>query len=374
MLNLATDDNWGLSLVPINGLLGKIGARLFTNSLWPRPSILIAVGVLVIVWGAGIVAAALADGSMRLPPPAMGLPPGKGLLIHYGFQVAFLSGPLVLMTTYYALAFFLQIARDIDELIVPGTSMIVVRDLFKPQIDSLLLRGRWQGMLWLLIVIGVAISFLIFRNLDHPTPYWGNDVFNARAYWSSYYVANAYLLLVWGVIYPLGVFYAVHLTLSTELVVSQLMQRGFLKLNFLHIDKCGGMARFGTINVFIMLIYVWPFCATYALHVTHKYTYLSLVVGAVASSIALILQSLYGIYWVARAIRSQREAEIADLNTRIRNAMDDDKHNFTAAVATMEYRDRVLSVSPYPYSGAALTMVNVLRFAPTVIALAKAII
>jgi hypothetical protein len=102
-------------LVPIDDLLGKFGAKLFTKGLWPRPSILIAIGVLTVVWGAGIVAAALADRSMQLLPSAKGLAAGKGLLIHYGFQAAFLSGPLVLVTSYYAIALFLQIAQDIDD-------------------------------------------------------------------------------------------------------------------------------------------------------------------------------------------------------------------------------------------------------------------
>jgi hypothetical protein len=369
-----SNDNWGLSLIAVDNMLGKYAARLFDKRLRPRLSLLLVACAVFAAIGIAIVWSAQADKVLLLPSPAKGLPPGRGLLDHYGFQAAFLSGPLVLVTTLFALGLFFRIVRDIDELIVPGTSAAVLRGLIKPHIDSLLLRGRWRAMLWLLVIIGIAVSLAIFGQLEHPENYWGNDVFNAKSHVRSYYVANAYLILLWGFIYPFGIFYAVHLTLSSEIIISNLMHRQLIRLNFLHVDRCGGMACFGTLNAVIMLIYAWPACAVYALHATHRYTYVSLVVGAIAISAALILQSLYGIYWVARAIRAQRENVINGLNKRIKDSMDDNRHNFTAAVATMEYRDRVLAVSSYPYAGAMLALVNVLRTAPAAIAFMKAFI
>ena len=352
----------------VDSWLGKFAAKLFTKKLKPRPAVLVTICIFFIFWGIAIVVAAWIDGSLELPSS------GKGLLIHYGFQMAFLSGPLVLITTLFAISIFLRIARNIDKLITIKASHTVVNDSFKTHIDSLFLRGRWKAMLCLLIIIGIAISFLIFKNLDHPRMYWGNDVFNASAYHWSYYIANSCLFMIWGLIYPIGIFYAIHLTLSTELIVSRLIKHRLLKLNFLHTDKCGGMAQFGTLNVVIMLIYVWPIFTVYALHHTYKYTYLSLVLGAVAVSVALIAQSLYGIYWVSRAIRSEKEAEILILNDKINGALEGKRSSFIAAVAIMEYRDRVLSVSAYPYSKPALKIVNVLRFAPTVLAIMKTIV
>jgi hypothetical protein len=95
-----------------------------------------------------------------------------------------------------------------------------------------------------------------------------------------------------------------------------------------------------------------------------------LVAGGVAASAGFVIQSVYGVYWVSRSIKSERAQAIADLNDRIRKAMNGHRRNFTAALATMQYRDHVLSIAPFPYSGSVGAAVNVLRFAPTVVALA----
>lgn len=143
-----------------------------------------------------------------------------------------------------------------------------------------------------------------------------------------------------------------------------------LRLDFLHVDRCGGMSRFGTLNFLVMLIYVWPFGAMYVLHLTHQYTYLSLIGGAIATSAAFVFQSIYGIYWVSPAITSERASVVGSLNVRVAEAMDGTR-DFAAALATLEYRERVLAVSSFPYSTTISAAVNIMRFAPAAIALAN---
>jgi hypothetical protein len=228
-------------------------------------------------------------------------------------------------------------------------------------------------MLWLFMLVGAAASIAIFTKLDDPSAYWGNDVFNAKSYRYGYIVANGYLFWLWSFVYPVGFFYALHLTFSMGIIVARLKKRNLLRLNFLHIDKCGGMARFGTLNFIIMVIYVWPFAAIYAFHFTHQYTYLSLIAGALGGSALFIIQSVYGIYWVSQTISEERKEIIAVLNDQIAKAMGAARKNFTEAGATLQYRDRVLSVNLFPYSGSIAVAVNVLRVAPTALTVVKLI-
>jgi hypothetical protein len=349
--------------MPIDGTSSRLGTRLFfSDQLLPRLSVVLGLILLSLVWVVIIIAASIADDTLQLPEP------GRGLLNHYGFQASVLAAPLVLLTAYYAISYFMRILRDLHELLMPDADMSVVRAIIKPHVDSIFLRGKWRNILWFFMFIGVAISIAIFRKLDAPSEYWGNDVFNATYYRYGFVAGNLFFLWLWGFVYPVGFFYALHLTLSMDMIVVRLKRRNLLRLNFLHIDKCGGTSKFGTLNFIIMLMYVWPSAAIYAFHFTHQYTYLSLIAGACAISVLFIVQSIYGIYWVSRTIRSERKAVVALLNNQIAKAMDGARKNFAAAGATLQYRDQVLSVNAFPYSRNIAAAVNILRFAPTALA------
>jgi hypothetical protein len=47
------------------------------------------------------------------------------------------------------------------------------------------------------------------------------------------------------------------------------------------------------------------------------------------------------------------------------------RKNFNAASAAMQYRDRVLAISPFPYSTRFSIAVNLLRLAPAAIGIAQ---
>jgi hypothetical protein len=352
--------------MPITGFFGEIRpSPLFDSQLRPRLSVILGVLLVSLLWVLIAVAASIADGTLQLPEP------GRGLLNHYGFQASVLAAPMVLLTVYYAVSYFLRVLRDIDQFVAPGTDISLVYEIVKPHVDSIFLRRIWSGMLGLFIFTGLAVSIAIFTKLNAPRGYWGNDVFNATYYRYGFVAGNLFFLWLWGFVYPVGIFYALHLTLSMGIIVARLKRRNFLRLNFLHIDRCGGMSRFGTLNFIIMLIYVWPSVAIYAFHFTHQFTYLSLIVAAAAISVLLIAQSIYGIYWVSRTISSERKSAIISLNDEIVKAMNGTRRNFAAAGATLQYRDRVLSVKTFPYSRSVETAVNVLRFAPTAFTIVK---
>jgi hypothetical protein len=351
--------------MPIEGISEWIGTGLFNKDLRPRLSVVLATIVVVLLWAIAIIGASIHDNNLHLPAP------GRGLLDHYGFQASFIAAPMVLMTCYLALSYLLRLLRNIDQVLAPDANQKIVRAIIEPHIKSMFLRGKWRNGLWLLMIVGGAVSVWIFKKLDAPTAYWGNDVFNAMYYRYSFIVANLYLFVVWTIICPIVFFYALHITASVEIIVAQLKRRNLFRLNFLDIDRCGGMSKFGTLNLLIMLIYVWPFGAFYALHITHRYNYSSLIGGAITVSIALIAQSTYGIYWVSQTIKSEQESFVDSLNQRIGKGMEGTRKNFAAAVAAMQYRDKVLSVSLYPYSRGVSAAVNILRLAPTVLAVLK---
>lgn len=359
--------------MPICKYLGNIGSRLFTQNFYPKPTYVIGVCSCFLLWGACIYWGAEKDGVLHIPAPNLWTPAGKGLCEHYGFQMAFLSGPLVLITLYYAVSLFLRIANRLSARMKEGIFSLDAHDLLQNQINSLLLRSKWRYMLYLLMIVTFAYSLIIFKKLDNPVNYWGNDVFNACAYPWSYYIANAYLCFLWWIIYPLGVFYGFHITYSAGKMAERFHKLGLIKLDFLHTDSCGGMAQFGQLNTLIMVIYIWPICAVWALSITHTSTYISLIVGAIVGTMLLTIQSLLGLYLIGRVIRIQKEEFVAKLNDKIESSIIDGT-SFDGAIAIMQYRDKVLAVSEYPYSQKMSGIVNVLRFTPTAIALVNYVV
>jgi hypothetical protein len=348
--------------------VGEPSRLLFDDRLKPRRLVVVGILGVTVLWAALIYYAAVHDHVLHLDES------GRGLLDHYGFMACFLTGPLVLLNTYWAVAYFLTLMRAIDQFLIRDADKLAAAAIIKPHVDSVLLRGRWKYMLSLFCFVGVAVALADFAQLDRPETYWGNDVFNARRYVLSWTTANAYLLTLWGFIYPLGLFYVFHLAVSAQLIVINLMRRKMLRLNFLHIDKCAGMAKFGSLNLLLMLIYFWMAVAALVLHITHRYTYASLIIGGAAVTALFIVHSIFGIAWVAKAIKTQRNEAVDSLNDRIRSMMEGDKRSFTAAVATMAYRDRVIAVASFPYSGGVSYAVNFLRVAPALTVIAKLMI
>lgn len=352
----------------IRNATGSLGRWLFTEDFRPRNARCVGLLTIYGIFAALIFGAATTDHVLRLPTP------GRGLLDHYGFQACFLSSPLVLMTTYVAVACFLRALGGIDALLKPGVDQLYVTRIITRQICSLFTKDIWRSTLGLFIFIGMSVSIAIFRQLSDPVAFWGNDVFNALRYHYSFIVANLFLFITWGLVYPVAFYAAIHMTISVERIIAQLKSECLLRLDFLHVDRCGGMARFGTVNFMIMLIYLWPLGALYALHLTHRYTYFSLILGALGISIAFVAQSVYGIYWVSRAITAEQTALVTLLNQRIEVAMNPSNRSSGVALAMLAYRDRVLAVKSLPYSTRISLAVNFLRFAPAILASTKGIV
>ena|SRR5947209_8330186 len=210
----------------INRALGRRGVWLFDAKLYPRPSVILLLAVIILLWALAILAASIHDNTLHLPSP------GRGLVDHYGFQATFVVAPLMLVTCYYAVSHFLRLLKKLDNILVENADAATVHAIIKPHLDSLFLRGDWKYGLLLLMIIGMAGSIWIFRKLDAPDHFWGNDVFNATAYSYSFIAANSYLLVVWSLVCPIVIFYVIHVSASAEIIVARLRKRGLFRLTF----------------------------------------------------------------------------------------------------------------------------------------------
>ena len=318
------------------------------------------------LWGALIAYAARIDGVDWMEGT------GRGLWEHYGYLACYASGPLVALNAYLAYSYFRRLLRDIGQYVDPSVEAGEIAEILHSHVRSLGLGTRpSKFMLAMFCLVGLLFTIADIAQLNDPMSYWGNDVFNAEAYPFAWIAANSYLLVLWAIVYPVALFYVFHIAISGQIIVARLSKRGMLRLNFLHVDGCGGMARFGNLNLLLMLVYGWMAVAGGFLLITHRSQYLSLTVGGFALSALFLVHSVMGIYSVTRAVRRQRDDAVSSLNGRIRRMLDGKPQSFAGALATLQYRDRVLAVASFPYARGAAAAVNLLRYGPGLASLAN---
>lgn len=334
---------------------------IFDDEMKPRP---IFIGLIVLLFSiyAGIIyLGSLADDALILPET------GRGLLEHYGFQATYLTSACVLINLLYVISLFARLLKGIDLFVERGRDPALAASIVRPHLQSIGLRSKWRRILWLLMLIGLMSSIVIFKELDDPVSFWGNDVFNAKKYTFGYIFANLSLSFAWAVIYPAAAFYVVHITISSELIIRRMSKKGLLKFDFLHDDKCCGLSRFGTLNFAIMLMYFWPLVAMLSLHFTHSKNYTSLIVGAVIAFVFFSIQSIYGIYTIAKSITSAKKKVLSTINAQIYTGIESGTRGALIALAAMSFREKVLATHSYPYTSRIIIGINVLRYAPVVV-------
>lgn len=348
-----------------DGFVRSAHKLVFDAEMKPRPMFIGAVVACFVIYALLIYLASWADGTLILPGT------GRGLLVHYGFQATYLTSAFVLINLVYVISLFIRLLKGIEQFVEPGCRPSLVAGIVSPHLDSIGLNSKWRRVLWLFAIIGLMGSIAIFRELDDPVKFWGNDVFNAKKYVFGYILANLALAFSWTVIYPAAIFFAIHITISSELIIRRMSEKNILNFDFLHDDNCCGLSRFGTLNFSIMLMYLWPLSAMLALHFTHSKNYMSLVVGAAIAFFIFIIQSFYGIYTITKSIGSAKKRALARINTTIYAGMENGDGGAVNALAALAFREKILSTHSYPYTSNILVSINVLRYAPAAVALAK---
>jgi hypothetical protein len=157
------------------------------------------------------------------------------------------------------------------------------------------------------------------------------------------------------------------ITASLVTILNRARRDGLLRVDVLNADNCGGLAAFGDLNLLLMLYYVPPFLAMSALAATHARKYASLLIPAGGLSLAFLLQSVIGVYAIHLAIRAEKKLRLISLHDLLDHAL----HHPTCASdheLTFLLWQHVRSVNTMPYAKNIQVLINLLRYAPPMIA------
>ena len=293
--------------------------------------------------------------------------PNKGFAQHYGFWAIFVTTPIILFLTRRLLDKFLGSMRKLDDYCVNLTSeMRSQRDkLIHRHVESLSLHSRSVWIFVFVLFVFLCWWLLNIRTTISPFNTYRHDVFDAYSHFFGFYTAKIYGLLLFTLVYSVAVFVALHVTVSMISILKFLHRHDVLRINLFHEDNCGGTSRFGNINLIILAIYANFFTVMYMMYLTHRQTYLAIVVSLIACSFLAMAQSLSAVYYIHKTVAKKKrefmEAMTLKLNKRFTSSLKDDSPFPSDLLA---FRNHVVDIHTFPYASGALVAVNFIRFAP----------
>jgi hypothetical protein len=142
-----------------------------------------------------------------------------------------------------------------------------------------------------------------------------------------------------------------------------------LLINLFHPDNCGGTSPFGRINLLILGVYGNFFLIIYAMYMTHRQAYLVITVSLIACSVLAILQSVFAVYYIHKAIAQKKSEYIQAVTERLNEQFAASfQQNGKFPNDLLTFRNHLMSVHTFPYTSGALIAVNVIRFVPAALA------
>lgn len=312
-----------------------------------------------------ILVCSVADGTLKMSSD------DKGLTQHYGFWVIFITTPLIIFLTWRLYRRFLTVTHRLDQYCIEVSDEMRgrVQTLVRKHIRSLSLRERSSWILVFLII--VMFFWWLFNVVKTITPEqtYHHDVFDSYSHIFGFLSSKVYILLVFTFVYSIAIFIALHVTASMISILRFLFRNDILRIDLFHSDNCGGTSKFGNINLLILAIYSIFFAIDLSMYLTHRQAYLAIIASLVASSVLAIAQSMAAVYFIHMAVAKKKETSMDLLSSRL-NKEFTLSLNGSASVPSdlLTIRNHVAGVHTYPYATGALTIVNIFRFAPAILA------
>lgn len=298
--------------------------------------------------------------------------PGKGFSQHYGFWAIFITTPVILLLTSWLLESFVDTLQNINQYCIDRGAELRLRmeAIASRHVRSLALRSPSK---WILVFIMFAMlawcCFNVLKTIS-PVDTYHHDVFDAYSHPFGFYSAKVYVFLAFTLVYAMAIFVALHVTFSMISILKFLNSNSMLQIDIFHEDNCGGTSRFGNINLMIMSIYVNFFIVICAMYITHRTTYLVMTGSLVASFLLGLAQSVFAVYYIHAAIAQKKRECLkilrGELNQQTALSL---TPNGSFPTDLLTLRNHLVDLHTFPYVSGAEIAVNVLRFAPAILAI-----
>jgi hypothetical protein len=310
-----------------------------------------------------IVWAAEADGVRFIDGPK-----GVGLLQHYGFIVSYFAGAFICLWVRRLLKRLNDFQTELAERQANGPDRDTVIELGRSHRQSLALdTGLSRFVILVLVLVGAAAYVVLYARVDLNT-YEGWQIFNARTHERSFRVSAVYLALLWCAIYPVAVFYSIHIAISSYALVARLATRGLLKLDPLHPGRSGGLGALKELSLAPLAVQVPLTVMLIATAFTFWGRYPSMI-GALTILIFCFIFLNGLILWkVDQAFNQERQRELDPWNRFIAKALAKPELGATKTLIAMEYRENLLRMRLFSWEGYVMPVLSLAAIATPFIA------
>jgi hypothetical protein len=322
---------------------------------------------LAVLFPLALVVAARLDGTLVMRGD------DKGLSQYYGFWAIFATTPLILLLTAKLVDRFATTLRSPSNYCVhlEGEATARLTRLIDRHIDSLRLKDRSAWILTFLVIVMIFWWMFNLISTIYPTPLrtFHHDVFDSSAHFFGFYVTRAYVFFVLVIVYAQAVFVSLHVTVSMISILKYLCRNEMLYVNLFHVDNCGGTSEFGKLNLLVLGIYAAFFTVISGMYITHRETYLVMVLSLMACSLLASAQSIAAVYYIHKTVAKTKRNCINLVTAQLNHHVASSLQGARFPNELLALRNHLAGMRTYPYSGGALIAVNVVRFAPALMGL-----
>ncbi len=185
----------------------------------------------------------------------------------------------------------------------------------------------------------------------------------------GFFAAKAYVFVALSGVWAMAIYVCLHVTYSMFSILNFLRRHDALQVNLFHRDNCGGTSRFGDINLAITCVYFCFLAIVLAMATTHHKTYFVIEAGFILVSLLAIAQTFGAVVAIHRVIKKKKHECLDNIAAVINQQVAATAAAFPNDL--LSYRNHVMGLHTFPYARGTLAAVNMLRFAPIVVAVAS---
>ncbi|HEY0383704.1 MAG TPA: hypothetical protein VGC72_16045 [Candidatus Elarobacter sp.] len=323
-----------------------MGVRLAKRLLGPAshlrgtPARLTAVSVIL---AAVVVVGCWMDGTLNSSTKFV------GLSTHWGYYAMFLLTPgIILLTGWLADEYTSAIKNTRSYCIDRHESD--VRELVRKHLQRLEFRGYWPRSL--VIVVFLASWLFNYEQTSSSqlaNEQFGNYVFDSLPFSNGFYSAKLYLFFVMVFVYSSAVFTVVSVATSMYFIFGFIDSKDALRIDLFDADHCGGLSRFGNINLIALTIYAVFSIVSLADALTHTKLYPLMFAALALCFVSGFAHSWFALGSIARSVDRSKREKLEITTAQLRLDVESWHNNGRFSSDFLVLRNYLMTIRNYPY-------------------------
>jgi hypothetical protein len=299
---------------------------------------------------------------------------GTGVLQHAGFFSFVVTAPLIPYLTWALLQRTAFLLAGLPRFSATGNLPAPLRRIVRQKLLLIGLRTRMKFTFVLGSVIGLFYVILNARWVMDAETFYGTPTFDSPDHLLVFVVNRVYVAFMLVIITPTALFACLSITSMMHRILKFMSNTDILEIDLFHSDNCGGLSEFGSLNATIMAIYVCILANIIMNMESHESEVGMLLLPLMVMSTLIILQSIAAVYYIHKCIQAKRREALRVVNEKLNSQFRELRVTGHFSDELLAVRNHLITIRSFPYSTHVLGFVNLLRAAPALLAVLRAVL